>query len=222
MKGKREPVVKMNRRKPIHGWGINDADYVTQPKYIGKNCPYFEVWKGMITRCHCPKFKEKNPSYYNKTVCLEWKCFSNFKCWMETQDWEGKSLDKDILIYGNLEYSPNACLFVPLYVNSFFSSVSTKKSGLPLGVHLAAKYKESKRKYISQSTDNVRYQGCYDTAIEAHIKWQECKLETSVLYRERYSKESDADNRVVNKFDLVIAQLDREIKNGWETTCILY
>jgi len=222
MKGKRAPIVKMNRRKPVHGWGINDADYVTQPKYTGKTCPYFKVWMGMVTRCHCPKFKQKNPSYHNKSICPEWKYFSNFKNWMETQDWEGNSLDKDILIYGNLEYGPNACIFVPLYVNSFFSSVSTKKTDLPLGVHLSNKYKESRRKYVSQIPGDARYQGTYDTAIEAHIKWQESKLEITLLYREKYTKEYNADSKVIDKFNLVIEQLEREIKTGEETTCIFY
>jgi hypothetical protein len=37
---------------------------------------------------------------------------------METKDWEGKHLDKDILIPGNKHYSPDACLFVKRHINS--------------------------------------------------------------------------------------------------------
>jgi hypothetical protein len=36
----------------------------------------------------------------------------------KTKDWEGKQLDKDILIPGNKKYSPDACLAVNNHINS--------------------------------------------------------------------------------------------------------
>jgi hypothetical protein len=45
---------------------------------------------------------------------------------MLSQNWEGRHLDKDILVPGNKVYSPDRCLFVPREVNNLFSSSSTK------------------------------------------------------------------------------------------------
>lgn len=110
--------------KLIYGIGINDADY---PLYItetinGKskiiwNCPYYLRWKNMMQRVYSEKCRHKYPTYKDCTVCDEWLYFSNFKAWMEMQDWEGKCLDKDILHKGNKVYSPETCVFVPHIVN---------------------------------------------------------------------------------------------------------
>jgi hypothetical protein len=42
---------------------------------------------------------------------------SRFIAWAKTKDWEGKQLDKDILIPGNKHYSPDACMFVDPLIN---------------------------------------------------------------------------------------------------------
>lgn len=47
------------------------------------------------------------------SVCEEWLTFSNFKRWMEQQDYEGKALDKDLLVSQNKTYSSETCVFVP-------------------------------------------------------------------------------------------------------------
>ena len=106
----------VNKRKPIYGWGINDADYVVSYAVNGKrkSCQYYEKWVGMLRRAFSEKYKAKNPSYLCVTVCEEWKYFSNFKKWMETQYFDGLELDKDILKSGNSVYSPETCAFVPL------------------------------------------------------------------------------------------------------------
>jgi hypothetical protein len=44
---------------------------------------------------------------------------SRFIAWAETKDWEGKKhLDKDILIPGNKDYRPDACLVVDRLFNT--------------------------------------------------------------------------------------------------------
>jgi len=42
---------------------------------------------------------------------------------MERQDWEGKHLDKDILIPGNKIYSPDRCIFVSSLINLLIDKV---------------------------------------------------------------------------------------------------
>lgn len=139
-------VSKYSHRRLVYGVGINDADYVIYKcedfgrDSTGKRhrkvlwvCPFYIKWRGMLTRCYCPKTHARQPTYQGATVCDEWLTFSNFKNWMETQDWEGKQLDKDILIPGNKQYGPMACVFVSAQVNNFLKDL--KASGdHPLGV----------------------------------------------------------------------------------------
>ena len=54
----------INQRKPIYGIGINDAAYITQPRFKGKRliCPFYKKWKGIIERCYCDKTQKKHPT----------------------------------------------------------------------------------------------------------------------------------------------------------------
>jgi hypothetical protein len=56
------------------------------------DCPFYESWKGMVQTCYDPYWLNDNPTDRDATVSEEWKTFSTFKQWMETQDWEGKVL----------------------------------------------------------------------------------------------------------------------------------
>lgn len=118
-------------KRLIYGVGINDS----KSTYIeGKRCKYYVTWKSMLQRCYSLKYKNKNPTYANCSVCDEWLTFSNFKAWMVKQNWEGKDLDKDILIEGNKIYSPETCFFISRRINTLLN-VSKKRIGsLPLGV----------------------------------------------------------------------------------------
>lgn len=120
-------------RKLVHGIGVNDANYKIE--YTTKEnkkilCPYYKVWLGMLTRCYSAKFLVKHPTYKECTVCSSWLVFSNFRTWMEQQDYEGKCLDKDLLVKGNKTYSPSTCIFVTNAINNLltncrFGSIST-------------------------------------------------------------------------------------------------
>jgi hypothetical protein len=46
----------------------------------------------MVQSCYDPYWLNDNQDDRDATVCDEWKSFSTFKEWMETQDWEGKVL----------------------------------------------------------------------------------------------------------------------------------
>lgn len=127
-------------RKLVCGIGINDADYPTQVHVDGKNvpCPFFSTWKHMLKRCYDPKSLERHPTYNNCTVHPEWHTFSTFRKWMETQDWQGKQLDKDLLIPGNKVYSPDTCLFVSSKVNSLLNDRRASRGQYPIGVRKRA------------------------------------------------------------------------------------
>lgn len=120
--------------KLIYGVGINDADYEVQPK-DSKACPYYMRWKSMLARCYSKSYQEKFPTYAGCEVCSNWLYFTKFRSWMETQDWEGNHLDKDLLIEGNKVYSPVTCIFVSPMVNSFLVDSRKDKGEYPTGVN---------------------------------------------------------------------------------------
>lgn len=175
-------MVNYKKRKPIHGFGINDADYVVVisetivwdvDKQLTKlvwKCPFYSTWKSMVERCYSKKYLDKKSSYNGCSICEEWKYFSNFKSWMETQDWEGNRLDKDLLIRGNRVYSPDTCIFVSQQVNSFITESQATRGDYPIGVSL----RKSGGKFSAccrDGTGKLKSLGYYETPEEAHQAW---------------------------------------------------
>ena len=126
-------------REPLHGVGINDADYVT--RYVDKRgnhivCPYYSKWYNMLKRCYSHKYHIKHPTYIGCTVSKEWLLFSTFKKWMEKQDHIDKVLNKDILVEGNKVYSKDTCCFVSSAINSLLVDLKPAADKYPVGVTL--------------------------------------------------------------------------------------
>ena len=134
----RAALTKSGRpRKGIYGVGINDATYVTAYKdATGKTfiCPFYSVWKGMLDRCFSKVTHVKHPSYIGCTLEDSWKVFSVFKLWMQTQDWKGKHLDKDLIAWDNKHYGPDNCLFISPALNNLLTLRNNHRGTLPLGV----------------------------------------------------------------------------------------
>ncbi len=166
-------------RNPKFGFGINDADYLTNPIVNGKKitCPIYSKWSDIFRRVYSPKLHAKRPSYIGTSVCEEWHLFSNFRKWAIQQDnWATYDLDKDILYPNNKEYSPDKCLFVPPYINALFTG-SPNNRDLPLGVSIRKNTKTNK--YVSQiKKDNkVHHIGHYNNVNDAEISYLEAKME---------------------------------------------
>ena len=189
MKGKTKKKDKL-----VLGVGINDATYATQLKSpIKWRCPYYDRWKGMLQRCYDPKRTHRNSKYSGCTVCPEWLIFSNFKAWMETQDWEGKHLDKDLLVKGNRKYSPETCVFISPELNMFTTERSSLRGQYPLGCswHKATgKYNA----YINNPfTGKKEHLGLFEDPLPAHQKWIERKSELAKLYANEQTDQRIAD-----------------------------
>ncbi len=206
----------------LYGVGVNDADYpTTRSEVLGGKytqvwvCPYYDRWKGMLKRCYSVKFKQKNTTYNDVVCCDEWLIFSNFKSWMETQDWEGKELDKDLLSGQTKIYSPNTCCFLNKEENSFIKIQGRKSENkLPIGV-------ERKRgKDIFQAKISIFHNGkgslvnlgTYPTAMEAHRAWQAAKIERS-FYFARLQK----DERIAEGFINFSNRIQKDIDAKTET-----
>ena len=138
-------------------------------------CPFYSRWKSIYYRCYQSKDNNSCKNYKSKgiTMCSEWLNFEVFKIWMENQEWEGKDIDKDLLISGNKIYSPETCVFIDRNINCFLTSSKSIRGTLPLGV---SKGKSSGTYQSSISIDNKDvFLGFYNDKIKAHNSWQIAK-----------------------------------------------
>ena len=165
----------ISHRKLICGVGINDAWYQTQPIIEGRQVKKqsYRVWEHMITRGYSERFKQKQPTYNDVTVCAEWLLFSNFDNWFDENYIDGYQLDKDIKIKGNKEYSPSACLFVSQDVNKLLTSSKSTNGDYPVGV----RPNKSGKKYESYVAidGKPKYIGVYKTVDEASKAYMSAK-----------------------------------------------
>lgn len=167
------------RVKLIHGVGTNDADYNVTWREDGKEvrCRFYRVWSGMLERCYSKKSLIRRPTYAGCSVVKEWHLFSNFKRWMERQDWQGKELDKDILFKGNKIYSPETCVFIDGRTNTFTLENTASRGEFPLGVY----YDKSKGALFSSCsnpfTDKYEKLGRFNNKDAAHAAWKKRKHE---------------------------------------------
>lgn len=159
----------------VYGKGVNDADYPTQPKINGKvvACLYYRKWANMLERCYSIKLQERYPTYSDCTICDEWLTFSNFKAWMQKQDWEGKHLDKDLLIQGNKVYSPETCIFIDSKINKLLNTHKSKRGVFPQGVC----FHKATGKYQARVSFNgkKKYIGEFETPDDAFEAYKEVK-----------------------------------------------
>lgn len=188
-------MIKTN--KMVFGVGINDADYFVQQIKNGKQvkCPYYQSWNSMLRRCYSVYYQTKYPAYRGCSVCEDWKSFSKFKVWMETQDWEGKQLDKDLLVKGNKIYSPDTCVFLTQRVNKFLTERNASRGQYPIGVcyrkKAANRANEPLNPYLAQINDGtgrVRHIGVFRTPEQAHKAWLLAKIK---IAKELASLEAD-------------------------------
>ena len=158
----------------VYGVGVNDlADdpnwiskkYDSSTKKIIWRCPFYKKWNSILRRCYNEKEFHKWPQYKDCTISDEWKIFSNFKNWMENQNWEGKHIDKDILVPNNKIYGKETCLFVSQRINNLLHIGPPNRRGdCPIGVA------QLRNKYQAKVSvgDKEKYLGIFDTPEEAH------------------------------------------------------
>ena len=109
-----------SQRCLVYGVGVNDAPYCTQPRIDGKQvrCPAYSAWTNILKRAYSAKFHASRPTYSDVKVCDGWRSFSNFRSWWLDHHVDEFALDKDLLSDAGI-YSPETCIFVPAWLNSF-------------------------------------------------------------------------------------------------------
>lgn len=182
-------------KKLIFGVGVNDADYFVNPR-VGKKrvmCQFYQCWHNMIRRCYSAYCQARQPAYIGCSVCEEWLTFSNFKAWMEKQDWEGKELDKDILFKGNKIYSPETCVFVCPSTNLFTITCTASRGEWPLGVDLYKATGKFKSQCSNNFTKKKEHLGYFSTPDEAHAAWKKRKHELACQLADLQTDQRVAD-----------------------------
>lgn len=112
----RKGLVKDVYHPSVRGVGfMGEGKYLSKKK--GTETEAYSAWSRMITRCYCPSYTSKNPTYKETVVCEEWHNFQIFAEWFYTNHIAGMSLDKDKLGDGTL-YSPSTCSFISHKENS--------------------------------------------------------------------------------------------------------
>ena len=166
-------------RKPVYGVGINDAKYITGPTIDGKvrPDPFYKVWTSMLQRCYDHKWQAKNPTYIGCTVHPDWLVYSVFRSWCIAHHVEGWQPDKDLLRPGNKEYCPDACIFVPNWLNSLTVDCGAARGEWPLGVYFDKQRGKFRSRCSNPITGKQHRLGYFTTPEAAHAAWLIYKLE---------------------------------------------
>ena len=188
----------------VQGFGINDAGYVVGRLVSGKMviCSAYTAWSSMIARCYSKKFQIKNPTYIGVTVCEEWRSFMKFREWWLENHIDGWHLDKDILT-DNRQYSPDNCLYVPAWLNSFTADSKAIRGEFPIGVDYhngSGSFRSGCRNPISGRREDITG---FKTPEAAHLAWRARKLE----YASQMKNEMDAiDARIYPRVVEIISR----------------
>lgn len=181
--------MEINKTRLVHGFGINNSGYpvsvygnVGGKRKLIWNCPFYQVWAGMIRRCYSIKFQSRCPTYSGCVVIHEWHSFSVFRAWMLTQPWEGNQLDKDILYPGNKVYGPDTCVFVSRQLNIFLTDRFALRGEWPIGVSWHKRIGKFTSHCNNPFAGNLEFLGYFVCPSAAHEAWRARKHEHACRY----------------------------------------
>lgn len=210
------------RKKRIYtvcGVGINDAEHVVtrntkdmDGKIISRwICPYFSVWKSIISRCYAKTKGLHLKTYKNTTVCKEWHIFSNFYSWCKENNYtpnKSNCLDKDLvyLITDNQcdgkIYSPSTCSILTPTANNYLKSAKRARGDCMLGV---TKDQTGKYSAVIPVYGRNKHLGSFNDEYEAHCAWRGEKISYGISI----AKEIE-DDLSYRRFLMFIDKLKRE------------
>ena len=151
-----------------------------------------KMWLHMLDRVFNKEIHDIHPTYENVTCCEEWLKFENFCEWVISQtnyqQWKDNmrwDLDKDILLKGNLIYSPSTCCLVPNRVNKLFTKRQNHRGIYPIGVRKRNQKYEARCNFDGHS----EYLGVFNTVQEAFQSYKEYKEKIiKIIAQEEYAK----------------------------------
>lgn len=192
-------------RSLVQGVGNNDSDHNTAIVINGYNVkdPAYVLWQSILCRGYSEVFKSKHPTYEETTVCKEWRTFSKFKSWFIDNHVDGYDLDKDLLVLGNKQYSPETCIFIPPWLNNFTIDCGSLRGNCTIGVNMDS---NNYRARCSNPKTKIRESlGNFTNEQQAHEAWLNRKLE--IAY-ELKSEMDEIDVRIYpNIVDIVKSKI---------------
>ena len=210
----------MTRAKRQKCIGVNDADYVvkqtiknTDGTITRTQCPYHAKWASMIDRVYnSNKECTRHQTYEGVTVCNEWLTFSNFKKWMELQNWEGKFLDKDLLSQTTPStYCPESCAFISPRLNRLIArGFYPRKVPMPVGVEwvrVSSTNPAGKFEVNIQVSGKKQYVGRYASISTAVLAYTLAKVQQLIVERE-----VETDSRIKTGLSRYISNYANESK----------
>ena len=169
-----DKVPQYGQRRLVCGVGVFDAPYAkTRDKLTRKA---YRDWNNMLQRCYGKSNFPSKPAYKECVVCEEWHSFLKFREWFDENYIEGYFLDKDVLIKGNKIYSPNACCYIPSFINTLLLNCRSARGKYPIGVQkhkygfCAKLWKQGKQYYIGFYKNQEDAFSAYKQAREEYIK----------------------------------------------------
>ena len=176
-----------------------------------RHCLYYQAWNSMLSRCYG---NSKNPSmdrYLECSVSDDWLFFDNFRDWMVQQRWEGRVLDKDLLVFNNKIYSSSTCVFVPRFVNQFVVMSDKSRGDFPVGVSFR-KDREKYRSYITKGNKYISL-GHFTNPKDAHLAWQLAKIEQAREYIDIFKE----DPLIISGLERVVKKIQEDVDSDAET-----
>lgn len=172
----RKGSVKDRMRPSVYGVGfIGDGNFRAAKN--GNRCEEYVAWSNMMTRCYSDSYQAKIPAYKGCTVCKEWHNYQNFAEWASIRkslSGSGWQVDKDLLVPGNKEYSPDSCVIIPQWLNTFLASRDACRGEFPVGVS-KRKGKDDFESYCNFDGKRIHL-GVFSNPEAAHSAWMEKKL----------------------------------------------
>lgn len=176
--------VPKKNRKPVCGVGIYESGKF--PGAIDRRATrLYRFWYGMLERCYSPYMQARAPHYVGCTVDPAFHRYQEFAEWASQQkgvNEDSFQLDKDILIKGNTVYSPDACSFVPKFLNTLLTNCAAARGPYPLGVG------KDGRQFSSQCRFKgvTEHLGLFKTPEEAFYAYKARKEEIIKMAAEEY------------------------------------
>lgn len=158
--------------KLVYGVGVNDRKYLAGVR--GKPTKEYDLWRGLLKRCYHLKYQKRNPTYAHCQASENFKSYSYFHEWCQSQIGFGQSnfqLDKDLIQRRNKLYSEDTCLFLPRELNLLLINCKASRGSLPIGVTTR------KGKFLVQCSTGQPSQaiGTFDTLEPAFQAYKQVK-----------------------------------------------